>query len=389
MKRSAGCLAALAFNLTFTLIARPLHAAPAQPAFTWSNPLPFEYSEGQAAPRREIRDPCIVREGDRYWLVFTMWPFRGREEAHLAEPDAGGSPGIALYSSPDLKAWKFENWLVKSSDLPADCPYKHRFWAPEIHKIAGKFYLIFTADNWLKPEHNPAGSWGSAGYSFVGVADRIAGPYRHINYLPGGACDTTLFGDTDGRTYAFIPAMDVFVQEIDLGGIEEDRVRLIGERRKIVTADNSDIGMKARPEYLEGPWAMKIGGRYVLLFAGPYSGEKFPGNEGYWTGAAYAESVTGPWKKDPRGQVFHGGHLAAFHGPGGRSWFSYRSEKERQTRGLLSIDPFDLDPAGVLRCDGPSTRPSRSRPRTRTTCGSAGAWSTTRRTGRAWRCGSR
>jgi GH43 family beta-xylosidase len=23
-----------------------------------------------------------------------------------------------------------------------DCPYKHRFWAPEIHRIAGKFYLI-------------------------------------------------------------------------------------------------------------------------------------------------------------------------------------------------------------------------------------------------------
>jgi sucrose-6-phosphate hydrolase SacC (GH32 family) len=50
-----------------------------------------------------------------------MWPFRGREEAHLAEPDAGGSPGIALYSSPDLKNWKFETWLVKSS-RPIECP---------------------------------------------------------------------------------------------------------------------------------------------------------------------------------------------------------------------------------------------------------------------------
>src|SRR5512137_1476499 len=94
--------------------------------FTWSNPLPFEYSEGQTAPRREIRDPCIIREGDRYYLVFTMWPFRGREEKYLAQPDAGGSPGIVLYSSPDLKAWKFESWLVKSSELPADCPHKHR-----------------------------------------------------------------------------------------------------------------------------------------------------------------------------------------------------------------------------------------------------------------------
>ena len=88
-----------------------------------------------------MRDPCIIREGDRHYLVFTLWPFRGREEAHLAEPNAGGSPGIALYSSPDLKAWKCENWLVKSSDLPPDCPCKHRFRAPEIHRIAGRFYL--------------------------------------------------------------------------------------------------------------------------------------------------------------------------------------------------------------------------------------------------------
>lgn len=322
--------------------------------FNWSNPLRFEYSEGQTAPRREIRDPCIVREGDCYYLVFTMWPFRGREEAHLAEPDAGGSPGIALYASPDLKSWKFKSWLVKSSALPADCPYKHRFWAPEIHKIAGKFYLIFTADNWAEKEYNPAGSWGSAGYAFVGVADRIAGPYEHITCIPGGACDTTLFEDQDGRTYTFIPAMDIFLQEIDLSRLREDRVRLVGERRKIVTADNSDIGLAARPEYLEGPWATKIGGRYVLFFAGPYSREKFPEQEGYWAGAAYAESLSGPWEKDPRGQVFWGGHLAVFDGPDRRLWFSYRGEKIRESRGLLCIDPFELDPSGKIRCEGPA-----------------------------------
>jgi len=32
----------------------------------------------------------------------------------FAEPDGGGSPGIALYSSPDLKSWKFESWLAEA-----------------------------------------------------------------------------------------------------------------------------------------------------------------------------------------------------------------------------------------------------------------------------------
>ena len=105
--------------IALALLSAPVFASdPDRPP---PNPLSFEYSEGQTAPRREVRDPCIIREGDRYWLVFTMWPFRGREEAHLAEPDGGGSPGIALYSSPDLKAWKFETWLVKSS-RPIECP---------------------------------------------------------------------------------------------------------------------------------------------------------------------------------------------------------------------------------------------------------------------------
>ncbi len=128
----------------------------------------------------------------------------------------------------------------------------------------------------------------------------------------------------------------------------------MGERRKIVTADNSGLGMEARPEYLEGPWAAKVGDRYVLFFAGPYSRDKFPGHEGYWAGSAYAKNLAGPWKKDPRGQGVWGGHLAVFDGPDGRPWFSYRGEKDRETRGLLCIDPFEMDPSGMIRCKGPT-----------------------------------
>jgi hypothetical protein len=38
-----------------------------------------------------------------FQLVFTMGPFRGREEKHLVDPDNSSSPGIRLCSSPDLK----------------------------------------------------------------------------------------------------------------------------------------------------------------------------------------------------------------------------------------------------------------------------------------------
>jgi beta-xylosidase len=332
-------------------------AAPAGGVFAYRNPLEFSYpyfSGSAEETKKEIRDPCVIREGDTYYLVFTMWPFRGREERYLGEPNQGGSPGIALYSSKDLKAWRFENWLVKSSELPENCPYKNRFWAPEIHKMGGRFYLIFTADNWLEKEYNPAGSWGTAGYAFVGVADRVAGPYEHITYIQGGACDTTLFEDPDGKTYAFIPRYNIDAQEIDLSGIARGEVKLIGKPKRIVAAENTDIGIEAKPDYLEGPWVEKIGGKYCLFYAEVYRDKSHPEWLGYWTGVATADNVFGPYRKDPRGKVFAGGHLAVFGGPDGRRWFSYRGESPDKAHGLLCIDPFGVDARGAVTTLAPT-----------------------------------
>lgn len=343
------CLAALSAVAALLAMCSGCAAAAADRPFTWTNPLALRYAEGQAAPRTEVRDPCIIREGDTYYLVFTMWPFRGRDVRFLKEPNQGGSPGIAMYASRDLKTWRFEKWLVRSSELPESCPYKNRFWAPEIHKIHGKFYLIFTADNWIRKEHNPAGTWGSAGYAFIGVADRITGPYEHITYVDGGTCDMTLFGDDDGQVYAVKPKSDLYIQKIDLSGLPKGKVRLLGRERRVVACRNDDIGAPTSPEYLEGPWMEKINGKYYLFHAGIYKDRGFPSFLGYRTNVAYADRIEGPYRKDPRGQVFFGGHLAVFDGPDGRKWFSYRWEKDNRVRGRLCIDPFDVDGQGRVQ----------------------------------------
>lgn len=330
-----------------------LAVASADEPFTWSNPLPFHYAEGQTEMRREVRDPCIIRVGDTWHLVFTMWPFRNREEARLAEPNQGGSPGIGMYSSKDLKEWKFEKWLVRSEELPDDSPYKNRFWAPEIHRMGGRFYLIFTADNWSKKEANAAGSWGAAGYAFVGIADQVDGPYRNITYIEGAGCDTSLFEDTDGRTYALIPRQHIDIQQIDLTGIDHGEVKLLGKPVTVVSADNRDIGIAANPEYLEGPWMERIGGRNFLFYAAFHKDPAFPEWIGYHTGVAVADKVMGPYKKDDRGRIFTGGHLAVFDGPDGRKWFSYRGETDNAARGLLAIDPLEVTPAGRVEVAGP------------------------------------
>jgi len=307
---------------------------------TYKNPLLFPGPDNHG----ELRDPCIIRHGDHYYLVYTMWPFSDISGRDPSKPDMGSSPGIQMFVSTDLTNWKPLTWLVKFADLPDDCPYKGRFWAPEIHEHNGKFYLIFYADNWIDSKYNGDGKPGY--HAFIGVSNKVDGPYEHISYLPDSACDTTLLFDDDGRTFAIMPYGDMFEQQVDLSKIEQGKLSYIGLRTKILSHDNSDISLPS-PKYLEGPWAMKVKKRYYLFYA-----ETYP--DAYWTGVAYADSPTGPWHKDPRGNVFWGGHLAVFNGPDGRNWFSYREEKFDEGRGLLAVDPFDIAGDGAIQVQGPT-----------------------------------
>ncbi len=302
------------------------------------SPISFTYDAG-GQPHDELRDPCIVKEGRTYYLIFTMWPFTNFTDQDLAKPDRNSSPGIRLFTSQDLKHWTPGPWLVKSSDLPASCPYKHQFWAPELHKIGGKFYLVFTGSNWLKPGNNPGGQFGY--HSFLGVADTIAGPYKHISLIPDSPCDTSLLGGSGGRIYAYLPFGNIEQQELDLSRLSENIISYKGLRTKAVLSDFSDI-KQTSPKYLEGPWPMQVGKRYFLFFAEAY-------DDGYWTGVAYADSPLGPWHKDPRGKVFEGGHLAVFTGPDGRNWFSHRGETPDAGRGRLNATPFDIDTQGKIK----------------------------------------
>ena len=327
-------LAAFAAAVTVFLA----HPAPAGVS-SYANPLPFSY-ESQGSQHKDLRDPCIIRDKDTYYAIFTMWPFRNRDEKHFADPDLGSSPGIRMYSTHDFKTWKEEGWLAKSSDLPEDCPYKHQFWAPEIHKLNGKFYLIFTASNWNAKQFKLQEGY----YAFIGVSDKVTGPYAHITKVPNGPCDTSLFTDEKGEFYLAMPRQDIFVQKVDLGKLDQGIIERVGQEKKVVMFAGSDTREDVNPKYLEGPWVERIGGKFCLFYAACY-----PNRIGYWTGVAYADNPMGPYTKDPRGRVFFGGHLSIFDGPDGRKWFSYRKERPGIGGGQLCIDPFDFDANGRVQ----------------------------------------
>ena len=141
-----------------------------------------------------------------------------------------------------------------------------------------------------------------------GRGRRVTGPYRHITWLKGAGCDTTLFADDNGKTYAIMPFGDEFIQEVNLTGIEQGDIKLVGSRRMIVSRDNKDVGRRTSPDYLEGPWIIKRKGKYILFTAAPYRKPKLvpqtsaPADlaEGYWVGAAVADNIWGPIKSNRR-----------------------------------------------------------------------------------------
>ena len=79
-----------------------------------------------------IRDPFIVPENGKYYMYGT----RGAK-CWVSEKEPG--MGFDVYISEDLKNWSEPISVFEASD---DFWGTHNFWAPEVHKYNGKFYMF-------------------------------------------------------------------------------------------------------------------------------------------------------------------------------------------------------------------------------------------------------
>ena len=154
-------------------------------SFRYTNPITRD-------PSQSMRDHIILKEGNRWYMTGTSQPIWD-----------GPNPGVRLMVSDDLLHWRDAAWLIDASKLPDDCPYKGRFYAPEIRKINGKFYLVVNSGHFPKKGEY----WEANHKAWIFSSDDIVGPYSLItpNGLAVGdyANDASLFGDDDGRTYLY------------------------------------------------------------------------------------------------------------------------------------------------------------------------------------------
>ncbi len=359
------------------LAATVVSSLAAEKSFRYQNPITNGFDP------HGVRDCQVFRDGDKWYMTPTAWPHWPRQETFGIY-----NPGVVLYSSDNLLQWKFEKVIVPAG--AADKWYHRRFWAPEVHKLKGKYYATFNASN---PDCGFPGQ-----HTGFAVADSLLGPYRVVTEKEplGNGNDLTLFEDEDSKVWAFWNRGREFgigFAEVDLStgklltepksaispGAIEYSVDATGKpamepgydgrpQRKVAKcADWDSIG-------IEGAYVIKRGATYYLFYSS--------WTRGYEIGYATASKITGPWTKavenpfygeqseaacqknglpytgNPNSPFNQVGHNEIFTGPDGRLWLSCHGIlKSKPEQPMLVIDPLEFDANGRPVKNSPSHTP--------------------------------
>ena len=222
-------------------------------------------ARSQGADTICLADPTIFKDNGMYYLYGT-----------------GSSDGFWVYQSPDLKKWTGSVGKRNGHALLKGDSYGTKgFWAPQIFKHNGKYYMAYTADEHIAiaESDSPLGPFTQK------VKKPLSGPGKQI--------DPYIFKDTDGSLYLFHVRLQngnrIFVARLknDLSDIEENTARecISGEQ----PWENTE---NVKWPVTEGPTVLKLNGLYYLF----YSANDFR-NIDYAVGYATAKSPMGPWKK--------------------------------------------------------------------------------------------
>ncbi|MGQ9592022.1 MAG: glycoside hydrolase family 43 protein, partial [Planctomycetota bacterium] len=275
--------------------------APAEKTDTYENPV----IEGNLA------DPCVIFHEGVYYLYATG--------------EVDGDSGTRVYTSPNLVDWERGPVVFR--------PGEPHVWAPDVSRDprTGRFYLYYTVNQTVG----------------VAEADGPLGPFAIRRRFFDRAIDAHLFRDDDERLYLYfvkLPGFRICVQPMASPTEPE------GEPKAILWPE-ADWEKRAG-EVTEGPWMLKRGGRYYLLYSG--SGANTPD---YAVGYAVSESPLGPFRRAAENpivrrseSVFGPGHGCAIRDGAGRWWHVYHQKRTDRVEWdrFIAIDPLWFDGEGRL-----------------------------------------
>lgn len=223
-----------------------------------------------------MRDPFLYVEDGVGYLVGTT--------DHTAW--SGMATGFLGYKTKDLINFEGPFVLFKRDDsFWAD----ENFWAPELHKYNGKYYLIAS----FKKQ-------GVHRASQILVSDTPLGPFKPLEkpFTPSNweCLDATLF-EENGKLYTIFSHEWTQIKdgEICLAELANDLTSINGEVKTLFKASSAPWvrpAQEAKDCYVtDGPFVYKLSnGKLLMLWSSQ-------GEEGYAMGMAISENgIKGPWK---------------------------------------------------------------------------------------------
>jgi len=277
-----------------------------------------------------LADPTIFSENGQYYLYGT-----------------GSARGFAPYQSTDLKSW---HGPVGKGDgghalLMGDSYGTKGFWAPQIFKNNGKYYMVYTADEHIA----------------IAESDSPLGPFTQKEKKPisgaGKQIDPYIFKDTDGKLYLYHVRLQngnrIFVARLkdDLSDIDTTTVK------ECISAQLPwENEAKAPWPVSEGPTVVKHDGLYYML----YSCNDYR-NINYSVGYATATSPFGPWTKAAENPIISRqltgingtGHGDLFSDKSGQLWYVFHTHASnlrpgRRKTALVKIAFTKTKPAALV-----------------------------------------
>lgn len=174
-------------------------------------------------------DPYILKEDGTYYLYATT----------------GSTYGFKVSSSTDLVNWKSLGYCAEKGTVYGES----KFWAPEVYKYNGKYYLLYSTDEHLA----------------LATADSPAGPFIKTTdgYLFEDECiDGHLLFDDDGSIYLYMAYWAETGEEIWGCKMKSDLSGIIPETLTQLTSCKEDeSGVN------EGPCMLKYEGKYYLTYS--------------------------------------------------------------------------------------------------------------------------
>ena len=232
-----------------------------------------------------IRDPFILKEEGYYYLYGT-------------NKIQGDKRGFYGYKSKDLINFEGPYPLYVPND------YGGVFWAPEVYKYQGKYYLIGTLDKENKVRK-----------SYIFISDNPIGefvPYiqEPITPLDWHCLDANLFVDEDGTPYLTFCREWIEVKNgrMYIAKLSKDLKKIIEEPKLLFEAKDAKwVGCICGYGYVtDGPFIYKKDNKYYMLWSS-YN------DNTYAISVISSDNIYGPWMQEEKPYLsIDGGHGMIF-----------------------------------------------------------------------------